>query len=67
MPNETTVTADDMRLRIKILCNTIASGEAAEDECYRQIINLVRRLDQTERDARTILRRVNIARELGIA
>ena len=43
-PDET-LTAYDLRLRIKILCNTITSGEAAEDECYRQIGKLVSRLE----------------------
>lgn len=39
------LTADDLRLRIKMLCNTIATGEANEDECYRQIGKLLARLD----------------------
>lgn len=37
--------ADTLRQRLKILCNTIASGEANEAECYRQIAKLGARLE----------------------
>lgn len=35
-----TTTADDVRLQLQILSNTIASGEASEDACYRAIERL---------------------------
>ena len=43
-PDET-MTADDLRLQIQILANTIATGEANEGRCYREMTKLIARLE----------------------